>query len=177
MRSMYGAQSEEWLDKALVVAKQLQERTPPMPTEEEDIVLQVRWRLSMRKMARLRDSHAVKKLLGIEARATKQTQDALEYLAWLPGDDQTRSTSHAEEHAGGGAALIWQTPLDELHARLTQLMGEVEYLHGAPTSECTQGAPWLHRAPQQQQQRRHSSNETQETRARQSARNAPHQNA
>jgi hypothetical protein len=114
----------------------------------------------MRKMARLRDSHAVKQLLGIkaratkdlhavkqllgiEARATKQTQDTLQYLAWLPDDDQTRPTSHVEEHAGGGAALIWQTPLDELHTRLTQLIEEVEYLHGASTSEPTPGAPWL----------------------------------
>jgi hypothetical protein len=161
MRSMYGAQSEGWLDKSLAAAKQLQERTPPRPTEslaaakqlqertpprpteDEDIVLQVRRGLSMRKMARLRDSHVVKQLLGIKARATKQTQDTLEYLEWLPDDDQTRPISHVKEHAGDGAALIWQTPLDELHARLTQLIGEVEYLHGASTSESTPGAPWL----------------------------------
>jgi hypothetical protein len=41
---MYGAQSEGWLDKSLAAAKQLQERTPPRPTEDEDIVLQVRRR-------------------------------------------------------------------------------------------------------------------------------------
>jgi hypothetical protein len=39
---MYGAKSEGWLDKSLAAAKQLQEQTPPRPTEDEDIVLQVR---------------------------------------------------------------------------------------------------------------------------------------
>jgi hypothetical protein len=52
LMTMYTAFDEEWLNKALAEAKQLQERTPPRPTEEEDIiVLQVRRRLSMRKMA------------------------------------------------------------------------------------------------------------------------------
>jgi hypothetical protein len=61
MRSIHGPQSEGWLDKfAGGRYKQLQERTPPRPTGDEDIVLQVRRGLSMRKIARPRDSHAVK---------------------------------------------------------------------------------------------------------------------
>jgi hypothetical protein len=37
----------------------------------------------MRKTARLKEPRAVKQLLDIKARATKQTQDTLEYLEWL----------------------------------------------------------------------------------------------
>jgi hypothetical protein len=82
----------------------------------------------MRKTARLKDSRAVKQLLDIKARATKQTQDTLEYLEWLPDDDQTRQT--VEEQADGlhafrrasrpSTSFTPDSPLDELHARLTQ---------------------------------------------------------
>jgi hypothetical protein len=69
--------------ESLAAAKQVREPTPLEPTEEEYIVLQIRRRLSMRKTARLSESRAVKQLLDIKARATKQT---LEYLEWLPDD-------------------------------------------------------------------------------------------
>jgi hypothetical protein len=80
MRSVYGAKNEGWLDKSLAAAKSGEEQTPPMPAGDEDIVLQVRRRLSMRKMARLKDSRAVKQLMGIKARATKRLQYTLQYL-------------------------------------------------------------------------------------------------
>jgi hypothetical protein len=69
--------------------------------------------------------------------ATRATKQALAYLEWLP-DDFTLPA--VEEQADGDTALIWQTPLDELHTRLTQLMGEAEHLHGVSTLA---PAPWL----------------------------------
>jgi hypothetical protein len=62
-------------------------------------------------MARLKDPHAVQQLLDIKARATKHTQDTLEYLKWLPDDDQTRPTPHAEEQAGGDHCFLLRQPL------------------------------------------------------------------
>jgi hypothetical protein len=95
MRSMYGAKSEGWLDKSLAAAKKMQEQTPPRPTGDEDIVLQVRRRLSMRNMARLKDPHTAKQLMGIKAQATKRLQDTLPgYLEWLPDDDQRPDTTN-----------------------------------------------------------------------------------
>jgi hypothetical protein len=75
----------------------------------------------MRKMARPRDSHAVKQLMGIKARATKRLQDTLEYLEWLP----VTTTRHDQRRTPRNT----QTPLDELHTRLTQLIEEVEYTY------------------------------------------------
>jgi hypothetical protein len=44
--------------ESLVAAKQVRKPTPPGPTEDEDIVLQIRRRLSMRKTARLTRTRA-----------------------------------------------------------------------------------------------------------------------
>ena len=75
------------------------ERTPPKPTEEELIALQIRRRLSMRKAASLSESRAVKQLLDMKARVTRATKQTLEYLEWLP-DDLPLPT--IEEQADGG---------------------------------------------------------------------------
>jgi hypothetical protein len=86
----------------------------------------------------------------------------------VPDDDHARPEPHADENAGGAGKTRWRTPLDQpepmsaedlmtaeaavrkgeandrsvlddLHARLAELMEEVKYLHGASTP----GAPWL----------------------------------
>jgi hypothetical protein len=82
------------------------ERTPPKPTEEELIALQIRRRLSMRKAASLSESRAVKQLLDMKARVTRATKQTLEYLEWLPEDLPLPTI---EEQADGDTALIWQT--------------------------------------------------------------------
>jgi hypothetical protein len=57
-------------------------------------------------------------------RATEKNADISRYLAWLPGDHP----------------LPTAEPLGELLFRLTQLMREVEHLHGMHGQE---PAPWL----------------------------------
>jgi hypothetical protein len=77
--------------------------------------------------------------MEIRARVEKRLQATREYLDWLPGGYQARPAPHAEEHTGGADEAWWRAPLDDLHTRLAQLMEEVKYLHGAPTT----GAPWI----------------------------------
>jgi hypothetical protein len=145
MMKVYTTFDEEGLVTALAIAASMAlakagsggERTPPKPTAEELIALQIRRRLSMRKAASLSESCAVKQLLDMKARVTRATKQTLAYLEWLPDDFPLPTV---EEQDDGDTALIWQTPLDELHTRLTQLMGEVEHLHGLSTLA---PAPWL----------------------------------
>jgi hypothetical protein len=69
-------------------------------------------------------SRAVAQLLSMKAqydRATEKNADISRYLARLPGDQTAE-------------------PLGELLFRLTQLMREVEHLHGMHGQE---SAPWL----------------------------------
>jgi hypothetical protein len=153
MASAYQTFDEEGLDTALTIVEYMApakvesggDWTPPTPsdpTEEEKIVLQIRRRLNMREAAKLSDSRAVGQLLDMKAthsravgkllddmkarvmRATKKSLATLRYLEWLP-DDCPLSTAE---------------PLGELLARLTQLMREVEHLHGMIGQE---PAPWL----------------------------------
>jgi hypothetical protein len=137
MASAYQTFDEEGLDTALATAESMApakvksggERTPPTPSEptergEEKIALQIRRRLSMREAARLSDSHAVMQLLDMKARVMRATKQNLAYLEWLPDD----------------CPLPTIEPLGELLAWLTQLMGEVEHLHGVLGQE---PAPWL----------------------------------
>ena len=72
-------------------------------------------------------SRAVTQLLDMKARvnqATEQNLATLRYLEWLPSDHP----------------LPTAEPLGELLAWLTQLMREVEHLHGMLGQE---PAPWL----------------------------------
>jgi hypothetical protein len=91
----------------------------------------------MRKAGRLSESRAVKQLLDMKARITLAAKQTLECLEGLPDDLPLPAV---EEQADGSTALTWQTPLDELHTRLLELMGEVEHLHGISTLA---PAPWL----------------------------------
>jgi hypothetical protein len=76
MMKAYTTFDEEGLDKALAIAGSMAlakvgsggERTPPKPTAEELIALQIRRRLGIRKAASLSESRAVKQLLDMKAR-------------------------------------------------------------------------------------------------------------
>ena len=152
MGNVYEIFEEKGLDTALAImeheapakVESSGEETPSDPAKREEIVLQIRWRLSMREAARRCQSPAIEQLIGTKApqlpeatqsravaqllsmkaqydRAAEKNAAVSRHLARLP-DDQTAE------------------PLGELLFGLTQLMREVEHLHGMHGQE---PAPWL----------------------------------
>jgi hypothetical protein len=138
----YETPDEKGLDTALAImeheapakVESSGEETLSDPAKREQIVLQIRRRLSMREAARDSQSHAIEQLIGMKDpqlpeatqsravaqllsmkaqydRAAKKNADVSRYLERLPDD-------HTAE------------PLGELLFGLTQLMREVEHLHG-----------------------------------------------
>jgi hypothetical protein len=148
MENAYKAFDGKGLDTALAVieheapakVESSGEETPSDPTKQEEIVLQTRQRLSMREAAMRCNSPAIEQLVGMEAtqspvaqllgmkaeynRATEKNGGILRYPAWLPSDHP----------------LPTAEPLGELLFRRTQLMREVEHLHGMLGQE---PVPWL----------------------------------
>jgi hypothetical protein len=169
MVSVYQAFDEEWLDKSLTAAESGEEQTPPSDediirqrrptlghakstTNDESRHVQ---NSSTEEPA----SDAVTRLKEIKVQAAERLQAIRDCLDWLPddvpdtdqeGETQWRTPIHQPKPMSAEDLMAAETVmrrgqandrsvLGDLHARFTELMEEVEYLHGTPAP----GAPGL----------------------------------